>query len=160
MNDMNSIYHRKNRNRLTALEIASQYAKALASRNEECLQRLRATTYTLDAVHLDGFGANPLTETEAKEMYSALFTGFPDSSFAVKRTIAATEVVVQEWTFTGTNTGRFDLWPYAHSANQKPGGKRVRLRGITIYDISRELIQRETIYMDSVTLAVELGESS
>ena len=159
MNDMHYNYHKKKMNRLTALDIALQYAKALAARNEERLQRLRASTYTLDAVHLDAFACRPLTATEAKEMYSALFTAFPDSNFAVKRTIAAPEVVVQEWTFTGTNTGRFDRWPYANSANQEPSGKRVRLRGLTIYDISSELIQRETIYMDSVTLAVERGES-
>ena len=41
--------------------------------------------------------------------------------------------------------------------HEQPTGREVRLRGVSIYDIIRGLIQRETIYIDNATLLVELG---
>ena len=38
-----------------------------------------------------------------------------------------------------------------------PGGKTVRLRGISVYDIGEGLVRRETAYIDLATLMVELG---
>lgn len=144
-------------NKATALDVASQYATAIAARDGERMHALRATTYVLDFVHLDAFQASPLAATEGKDVYRSLFTAFPDSDFEVTRTITGEEVVVQEWIFTGTNTGRFELLGVAGSASRGPTGNTVHLRGASIYDISGGLVQRETIYLNNATLAVEKG---
>jgi hypothetical protein len=75
--------------------------------------------------------------------------------YEVTRTIAAETVVVTQWTFTAANTG--PLGPPAFESPREPTGRTIRLRGVSIYDVSEGLIQRETTYMDLATLMVELG---
>ena len=100
-------------NKLTAFTIAAQYTAAIAAQNEERMQVLRAGSYKLDAVYLDAYGVAPLAEPEGKGTYRSLFSAFPDGDLAVTRTIAGAEVVVQEWTFSGTHTRRTERGPFA-----------------------------------------------
>ena len=144
-------------NKLTAFTIAAQYTAAIAAQNEERMQVLRAGSYKLDAVYLDAYGVAPLAEPEGKGTYRSLFSAFPDGDLAVTRTIAGAEVVVQEWTFSGTHTRRTERGAFRGHMHEQPTGREVRLRGVSIYDILRGLIQRETIYIDNATLLVELG---
>ncbi len=142
---------------VTAFIIAAQYAAARAAQQEECMHVLRAGRYQLDAVYLDAYGVAPLTEPEGTDLYRSLFSACPDGDLAVTRTIAGAEVVVQEWTFSGTHTGRTERWAFGGHLHKQPTGSQVRLRGVSIYDIIGGLIQRETIYLDHATLLVELG---
>ncbi len=71
------------------------------------------------------------------------------------RTIAAKDVVATQWTFTGTNSE--PLGPPNFEQLFAPPGRTVMFRGVSIYDIDDGLIQRETSYMDLVTIMVELG---
>ena len=70
-------------------------------------------------------------------------------------TIAAETVVVVQWTFTGTHTGT--LKTPAFGKHVEPTSRTIQIRGISVYDVSGGLIQRETLYMDFATLWVELG---
>ena len=74
---------------------------------------------------------------------------------ATAAAIAAEDVVVTEWVFTGTHTG--PLGPPVFEERLAPTGRTIQFRGVTIYDVREGLIQRETIYMDLATLMVELG---
>ena len=116
---------------LTAFDIAVQYAAAIAAHDEERMHAMRARIYMLDAVYLDAYGGAPLAEHEGKDMYHALFSAFPDCDLAVTRTIAGAEVVVQEWTFTGTHTGQAESWSLFGRLHEKPTGRAVRLRGVS-----------------------------
>ena len=87
--------------------------------------------------------------------FPAWFAGFDEVDYETKRTIAADQVVVTEWVFTGNHTG--PLGPPVFEERLDPTGRTIQLRGVTIYDVSEGLIQRETIYMDLATLIVELG---
>lgn len=139
----------------TALEITSQYIAALASRNSATMQALRAPGFALDFVHGDASEASPLSGEDTQQFWSAWFVAFPSLDFQVTRTIAAESVVVTQWTFTGTNSG--PLAPPIFGEHTDALGKTIRLRGISVYDISDGLIQRETAYIDLATLYVELG---
>jgi predicted ester cyclase len=143
---------------VTAFTIAAQYAAARAAQQEERLHVLRAGCYQLDAVYLDAYGVAPQALPEGTDIYRALFSACPDGDLAVTRTIAGAQVVVQEWTFSGTHTGRAEHWALRGRMHEQPTGSQVRLRGISIYDISGGLIQRETIYLDQATLLVGLGD--
>jgi hypothetical protein len=75
--------------------------------------------------------------------------------YQVTRTIAAKDVVVTQWTFTGSHAG--PLGPPILEKTVEPTGRTIRFRGVSIYDIGSGLIQRETVYLDFATLLVELG---
>lgn len=138
----------------SALEVIAAYSEALASGDNERMEHLRADDFTLDFVSQDAWGSGPLTGEEPKDFWSAWFEGFPEMDFQVTRTIAAQEVVVTQWVFIGTNTGPV---PPIFETQHKPTGKTIRFRGVSVYDVSDGLIQRETTYIDLGTLMVELG---
>lgn len=139
----------------TAFEIVSQVVVAMSARDAETLQALHAETFIIDWVHGDAFENPPSSAEESAAFFPTWFAGFDDSDYEVTRTIAADDVVVTEWVFTGTNTG--PLGPPVFEQRLEPTGRTIQFRGVTLYDVRDGLIQRETIYMDLATLIVELG---
>jgi len=140
----------------TALDVATAYASAIIAKDTESMHTLRAKDCITDWVHEDAFMNRPDTAEEATDRYRALFIAMPDLDLEVKRTIVAEEVVVQEWTITGTNTGPLKP-PLLGSASAEATGNSLRLRGVSILDIKDGFITRETIYLDNATWTVELG---
>ncbi len=141
----------------SAFEVVSQLVAALAARDIETMQTLHAKNYVVDWVCGDAFENPPASAEESAAFFPAWFVGFDDIDYEVKRTIAAETVVVTEWVFTGTHTG--PLGPPVFEEQLDPTGRTIQFRGVTVYDVSGGLIQRETIYMDLATLLVELGAS-
>ncbi|MFQ5794939.1 MAG: ester cyclase [Candidatus Bipolaricaulia bacterium] len=138
-----------------ALDVVSQYAAALAAQNNDRMDSLRSQDFVLDYVYGDAYGARPLSVEETKKFWPSWFAAFPEIDYEVIRTIAAEEVVVTQWIFTGTNSG--PLEPPIFENRVEPTGRTIQFRGVSIYDVSDGLIQRETTYMDLATLMVELG---
>jgi len=138
----------------SSLEVVSAYTQALAAGDSQSMDVLRAQDFVLDFVTQDAWGSGPLTGEEPRNFWSAWFDGFPEMDFQVTRTIAAEAVVITQWTFTGTNTGPV---PPIIESQLEPTGKTICFRGISVYDITAGLIQRETTYIDLGTLLVELG---
>lgn len=139
----------------SAFEIVSQFVAALSAQDSETMKSLHAKEFIVDWVYGDAFENPPSSADESAEFFPAWFDGFDEIDYEVKRTIAAEEVVVTEWVFTGTHTGF--LGPPVFEERLDPTGRTIQFRGVTIYDVSDGLIQRETIYMDLATLIVELG---
>jgi steroid delta-isomerase-like uncharacterized protein len=139
----------------SSFKVVSEYAAAMASGDTEKMKSLHAPDYVLDWVYADAFETPPSTAEETDKFFPAWFAGFPEMDYEITRTIAAEEVVVVQWVFTGTNTG--PLGPPAFGEPIKPTGKTIQFRGISVYDVSDGLIQRETTYLDLATLMVELG---
>ena len=137
-----------------SLQIVSAYIQALATGDNQGMDALRSRDFVLDFVTQDAWGSGPLTGEEPRNFWSAWFEGFPEMDFQVTRTIAADEVVVTQWVFTGTNTGPM---PPIIEPLPAPTGKTICFRGISVYDIADGLIQCETTYIDLGTLLVELG---
>ena len=119
------------------------------------MKSFHADEFMVDWVYGDAFENPPSSAEESNKFFPAWFSGFNEIDYEVKRTIAAEEVVVTEWIFTGTHTG--PLGPPVFEEHLDPTGRTIQFRGVTIYDVADGLIQRETIYMDLATLIVELG---
>ena len=141
----------------SAFEVVSQLVAALLARDTEALKSLHAEDYVVDWVYGDAFENPPVSAEESAAFFPTWFVGFDEVDYEVTRTIAADEVVVTEWVFTGTHTG--PLGPPVFQETLDPTGRTIQFRGVTIYDVHGGLIQRETIYMDLATLLVELGAS-
>lgn len=89
----------------SAFEVVSRFVEALAARDGETMRSLHAEDYVVDWVYGDAFETPPVTAEESAAFFRAWFVGFDEIDYEVKRTIAAEEVVVTEWVFTGTHTG-------------------------------------------------------
>ena len=139
----------------SALDVVSKYVVALTGRNNDGMNGLRVDDFVLDWVHRDAFENRPMSAQEARMFWPIWFDAFPEFDLEVTRTVAAEEVVVTQWIFTGTNTG--PLEPPIFEKRVEPTGKTVRLRGVSVYDVGDGRILREAIYVDLVTLMVELG---
>ncbi len=139
----------------SALDVVTKYIVALTGRDSNTMNGLRADEFVLDWVHGDAFENRPMSAQEAQMFWPIWFDAFPEFDLEVTRTIAAAEVVVTEWIFTGTNTG--PLEPPIFEKRVEPTGRTVRLRGVSVYDVIDGRILREAIYVDLVTLMVELG---
>ena len=138
----------------SALEVASEYVSALAARDSDRMNSLRAPDFVLDFVHRDAF-KNPLSVDDTRTFWPNWFVAFPELDVEVTRTIAAEEVVVTQWIFTGTNSG--PLQGILGQTRIDPTQKTIHLRGASFFDIRDGLIHRETLYIDVATLMVELG---
>ncbi len=140
----------------SALEIVSEYVAAMASQDTSRMRSLCSPDWVLDFVHFDASGSKPLSPEDSQNFWSAWFSAFlNDYDFEVTRTIAAEEVVVVQWVFTGTFSG--PLEPPISNRRIEPTGKTIQFRGVSVYDMNDGLIQRETLYMDLATMIVELG---
>ena len=140
---------------LPSLELIAKYTSALCERDNTAMQTLRAPDFVLDWVHSDAFANQPLTQDETSQFWPAWFAAFPEMDYEVTRTIAAENVVVTQWIFTGTQAN--PLGAPVFDPPQEPTGKTIRLRGVSVYDIEANLIKKETMYIDLATLWVELG---
>jgi steroid delta-isomerase-like uncharacterized protein len=140
---------------LPSLEIIAKYASALYARDNAAMQNLRSPDFQLDWVHNDAFVNQPLNQAETAQFWPVWFAAFSEMDYEVTRTIAAEDVVVTQWIFTGTHVA--SLGPPVFDPPQEPTGKTIRIRGISVYDIEAGLIQKETMYIDLATLWVELG---
>jgi steroid delta-isomerase-like uncharacterized protein len=139
----------------SSLQITTEYIEALATGDSKRMDSLRATEFVLDFVHVDAFAGGSWSAEEAERFWPSWFAAFPEMDYAVRRTVAAKDVVVTQWVFTGTHTG--SLGPPILERPVAPTGRTIRVRGVSIYDVGGGLIQRETLYLDFATLLVELG---
>lgn len=143
----------------SALDVASEYVAAMKARDFPRMDRLRADDFVLDFVHNDAAGGAPMSAEDTREFWPVWFAGFPgEYDYEVTRTIAAEDAVVTQWTFTGDNTGPVEP-PIIVEEKLEPTGRTIRLRGVSVYDISDGLITRETLYIDYATLLVEFGRT-
>lgn len=143
-----------------SLVLIAGYIAALSKGQNDKLTELRSADFVMDLVHSDAFEGQPLTLDETKAFWPAWFAAFPERDYEVTRTIAGDDVVVTQWVFTGMQTK--SLGPPIFEKPQKPSGRTVCFRGVTVYDIdtakgTNGLICRETTYMDLATVMVELG---
>ncbi len=140
---------------IPSLDLIAKYTAALFERDIETMQTLRAPKFVLDWVHSDAFANQPLSQTETNQFWPTWFAAFAEMDYEVTRTIAAENVVVTQWTFTGTQSN--PLGAPVFDPPLEPTGKTIRLRGVSVFDIEGGLIQQETMYIDLATLWVELG---
>ena len=138
-----------------SLEIISQYVSAIQNQDSIKMNELRSTNFVLDLVAGDAFKNNKLKKIETNQFWLTWLSAFSEYDYQITCTIAADKVVVTEWRFIGTNTGKLDSNIFGKAVG--PTNKTVRFRGVSIYEIESNLITNESLYMDLATLWVELG---
>ena len=140
---------------LTSLDVVTGYLTALAAGDSGGMDAFRTEDYVLDLVQQDAFEEDALSHEETRAFWPSWFASFPEMDYQVTRTIVAETVVVSQWVFIGTNSGR--LTAPVFGSDMEPTGKTIQFRGVSIFDVQQGLIVRETLYMDLATLYVELG---
>src|SRR5688572_8589714 len=75
--------------------------------------------------------------------------GFPDFDITVEDLVAEDDKVVKRWVFTGTHSGEFGGIPAT--------GKRVTMRGITLYRLARGKVSEMYWNYDVFGLLQQLG---
>ncbi len=86
---------------------------------------------------------------------AGIFGVFPDLSFETRRQYVREDLVVQEWTASGTHLG-----PMTRSGVEvEPTGRRVEYRGLDVIPFRDGLVARKDVYSDGVTLLRQLGLS-
>lgn len=141
--------------KLTALEVASLYSAAISKGDYDQMTALRSLDFVMDFVHTDAEGAEPPSVENARTFWPTWLAAFPEYDWHVTRTIAAEEVVVTQWVFSGTHEAAIDAPIF--NPPLEATGRTISIRGVAIYDITDGLIERETLYIDLATLIVELG---
>ena len=139
----------------SSLQVVSAYVAALAAQDTNAMHALLAQDFVLDFVHRDAFETHPTSAQESQMFWPIWFAAFPEFDLEITRTVAAEEVVVTQWIFAGTHTGPLETAIF--DKRLEPTGRTIRIRGVSVYDISNGRILRETLYTDLLTLMVELG---
>jgi steroid delta-isomerase-like uncharacterized protein len=84
---------------------------------------------------------------------SGIFTVFPDLSFETRRQYLRDDLVIQEWTASGTHKGTMRR----SGIEVEPTGREVDYRGMDVIPIEDGLVARKDVYSDGVTLLRQLG---
>jgi len=87
---------------------------------------------------------------------TGIFAVFPDLAFETRRAYVREDLVVQEWTATGTQEGTMTR----AGMEVPPTGRKVDYRGMDVIPIRDGLVARKDVYSDSVTLLRQLGLTS
>jgi steroid delta-isomerase-like uncharacterized protein len=85
-----------------------------------------------------------------------IFSVFPDLAFETRRAYIRDDLVVQEWTASGTHEGTMTR----SGIEVEPTGRTVEYRGMDVIPIRDGLVARKDVYSDSVTLLRQLGLTS
>ncbi len=140
--------------RPSMLELQKQSVHAFTEAIEAHDAKRLAAGYAPDAVIVE-HGLSGRKETsgrdEIERLYARLFTPFPDAKLRPLRVFAKGDVLVEEVVWAGTNTGPTPLG--GKPTNKKGGQRAVSLRVFA----ESGLIQREEVFMDDLTTALQLG---
>jgi steroid delta-isomerase-like uncharacterized protein len=109
--------------------------------------------YAEDAVQImpDGTyeGWSTVRERLAQEL-----DGFTDLNHTVRSFVEQGDLFADEWTFVGTHTGSFRL---PDGTELPPTGKRVEIRGMEVVRVRDRKIVLNSLYYDTMAVAVQLG---
>ncbi len=138
-----------------SIDLVGQYVAAMNIRESAVMDALRSPDFELDFVYGDAFQTRPLSGEGTILFWPTWFKAFPDGEFEPTRTIAGEQVIVVQWTFSGTH--KQTLGEPIMTPDLSATDRIVCFRGVSLYDIKGGLITRETTYLDLATIMVELG---
>jgi steroid delta-isomerase-like uncharacterized protein len=91
---------------------------------------------------------------EIRERLARDLEAFADAEYVVDSFFAEGDKFADEWTFTGTNTGRLRL----PDGTEIPGtGKRVEIKGMEYVEVRDGKIVVDNLYYDFMAAVVQLG---
>jgi steroid delta-isomerase-like uncharacterized protein len=90
---------------------------------------------------------------EVAEHIARIFAAWPDLAFASRRLYVRDDLVVQEWTASGTHVRelrRGDLVA-------PPSNRRIEWKGVDVIPFENGLVKRKDVYSDSVGILRQVG---
>jgi len=128
--------------------VLANYVGALNDHNPDGA----AAAYTEDAVVAQAV-LNGNTFTGREQIAGWVrdnLAGLPDLEVTVGRISRSGDLLIWEWTYSGTYTGQFPGAP-------KGEGQQVALQGVSVMELSGDLIARETLYYDNQSFLSQIG---
>jgi len=106
--------------------------------------------FTDDAVYEDvTMGVVNRGGAQLRAFGEGFFSGFPDVTFELRSSFASPSGGGAEWIMRGTHTGDLPGMPAT--------GRRIEVRGASIFEFTGDKIRRCSDYFDMVTLLKQLG---
>lgn len=98
-------------------------------------------------------GGKGVGKDAIREILKGIFAAFPDIHFEARRTYVRDDLVIQEWTATGTLA-----IPYTRGAAiVQPTGKKITWTGVDVIPFVDTLVARKDVYVDSLSFLRALG---
>lgn len=129
-----------------------QFTKAINAHDLDALAR----HYSPDVV-ITGPEGTMAGVDAATDYFRGMFAGFPDLSINVWSKVTVGELVVDEWTLTGTNTGPVQL---PDGSSVPSTGRTVTLRGCDVAAVENGEVTSHRMYFDQADLHAQLGLGS
>ena len=132
------------------------------------LRTVRASYDALNAHDMDRFSGfytddfrgeapgttHALTQRENRQYVENYLKAFPDLHFELTRVLAQGDLVVADWTGTGTHNGPLQA---PDGSTIPPGHKKVVVYGSNTFKLENDKIKRAWIYYDMNTLMQQMG---
>lgn len=126
-----------------------RYNAAWAAHDVEAIMALHAPDMVFE-----NHTAGERAEGEAVRAHvTAIFEAWPDIAFTTRRLYVRDDLVVQEWTASGTHSRtvrRGDLVA-------EPTGRRIEWKGLDVIPFEAGLVKRKDVYSDSVSILRQVG---
>lgn len=90
---------------------------------------------------------------EVRDHVARIFEGWPDLAFETRRLYVREDLVVQEWTATGTHTQAMERG----GIRAEPSGRVISWAGLDVIPFEDGLIVRKDVYSDSVAILRQVG---
>jgi steroid delta-isomerase-like uncharacterized protein len=91
---------------------------------------------------------------EIRERLARDLTAFPDAKYVVESFVEDGDKFADEWTFTGTNTGPFQL----PDGSEVPAtGRAVEIKGMELVEVRDGKIVVDNLYYDFMAAVSQLG---
>ncbi len=131
-----------------AREISDRYTDAINAHDADAIGALYAD---------DGVLSDPSGEFRGREAivqyWERFFTAFPDMNGRDEFTAESGDTAINEWSFSGTNSG-----PLESPEGTIPAtGKRMTLRGCDALTVREGRIQSHRAYYDQLAFMTQLG---
>lgn len=97
----------------------------------------------------DAFPASFSGHEGARQFFKIYVTAFPDLHLDIEQILAADSYVVVRWRSTGSHLGRL--------AEVPPTGRRVSLRGCTVFEVKSAKAGHAWVYFDNAHLLRQIG---
>jgi predicted ester cyclase len=78
----------------------------------------------------------------------------PDAKYIVESFVEHGDTFADEWTFVGTQTGRFHL---ADGTELPPTGKRLEIKGMELVELRAGEIVVDNLYYDTMAIVAQMG---
>jgi steroid delta-isomerase-like uncharacterized protein len=130
--------------------VARRFLQAWSAGGEFLVDELAAPDLVVSYTHF----AEPLRGAEAfKQTLRQTHEFFPDLEITAEEVIAAADIAVVRWSYAATHL-KGELF------GVEAAGRRVEVRGITIYRLEGGVVRREEGVVDNLSLMAQLQASA